>query len=191
MEINILTLNTLGNIFSRRHLKYFSYFFPENRIWHFMQLHEMSNPVFWESIRKISSICRLLRESPEMGIFKAACISTYKVDVQVSNSCCSCPEAQTEQSTRLRRRTADIAVLKASLEKKPVFGTERADFYSICENGTYTEQFLHHAGYILTPDRLRMRKVLSADAYFTFFCCSCRFSRARAQSNVTEYGAMC
>ena len=36
-------------------LKYFFLFFPENRIWHFMQidsigddLHEMSNPVFWE-----------------------------------------------------------------------------------------------------------------------------------------------
>ena len=57
-------------------------FFPENRIWHFMQivsigdnLHEMSNPVFWEKwrqfawnvkscflgkIRKVSSICHLL-----------------------------------------------------------------------------------------------------------------------------------
>ena len=40
-------------------LMIFSYFFPENRIWHFMQivtigdnLHEMSNPVFWE-IKKI------------------------------------------------------------------------------------------------------------------------------------------
>ena len=54
-------------------LKYFSYFFQktgfdsscklspkENRIWHFMQivslgdnLHEMSNPVFWEKLEKI------------------------------------------------------------------------------------------------------------------------------------------
>ena len=37
-------------------LKYFFLFFPENRIRHFMQivsigdnLHEMSNPVFWEN----------------------------------------------------------------------------------------------------------------------------------------------
>ena len=36
-------------------VKYFSYFFPENRLWHFMQivsigdnLHEMSKPICWE-----------------------------------------------------------------------------------------------------------------------------------------------
>ena len=50
-----LTLSTLGKIFSRRHFEIFFLFFTENRIWHFMQivslgdnLHEMSNPVFWE-----------------------------------------------------------------------------------------------------------------------------------------------
>ena len=50
-----LTLSTLGKIFSRRHFEIFFLFFSENRIWHFMQivsygdnLHEMSNPVFWE-----------------------------------------------------------------------------------------------------------------------------------------------
>ena len=51
----MLTLSTLGKIFSRRHFEIFFLFFSENRIWHFMQivslgdnLHEMSNPVFWE-----------------------------------------------------------------------------------------------------------------------------------------------
>ena len=39
---------------------HFSYFSPENRIWHFMQiissgdnLHKISKPVFWRKIRKI------------------------------------------------------------------------------------------------------------------------------------------
>ena len=41
---------------------FFSFFFPENKIWHFMQtvsigdsLHEMSNPVFWEKYFKMMS----------------------------------------------------------------------------------------------------------------------------------------
>ena len=33
-----LTLSTLGKIFSRRHFEIFFLFFPENRIWHFMQI---------------------------------------------------------------------------------------------------------------------------------------------------------
>ena len=52
---NLLTLSTLGKIFSRRYFEIFFLFFPENRIWHFMQivslgdnLHEMSYTVFWE-----------------------------------------------------------------------------------------------------------------------------------------------
>ena len=49
----ILTLSTLGKKFSRRYIEVFFLFFPENMIRHFMQingdnLHEMSNPVFWE-----------------------------------------------------------------------------------------------------------------------------------------------
>ena len=46
-----LTLSTLGKIFGRWHSEIFFLFFPGNRIWHFMQidnLHEISNPVFWE-----------------------------------------------------------------------------------------------------------------------------------------------
>ena len=35
---NYLTLSTLGKIFSRRHFEIFFLFFPENRIWHFMQI---------------------------------------------------------------------------------------------------------------------------------------------------------
>ena len=61
-----LMLSTLGKIFSRLHIEIFFFFFPENRIRHFMQivsngdnLHEKSNPVFWEN-KKISPICRLL-----------------------------------------------------------------------------------------------------------------------------------
>ena len=64
-----LTLSTLGKNFSRRHFEMFLFFvfFPAHRIWHFMQiishgdnLYEMSNLVFWEKIRKMSPICRLL-----------------------------------------------------------------------------------------------------------------------------------
>ena len=51
-----LTLSTLVKNFSRRQ---FEIFFPENRLWHFMQilssgdsLQEMSNPVFWEKNKK-------------------------------------------------------------------------------------------------------------------------------------------
>ena len=54
-QTRTLTLSTLGKIFSRRHIEIFLLFFPENRIWHFIQmvsngdhLHEMSNPVFCE-----------------------------------------------------------------------------------------------------------------------------------------------
>ena len=55
-----LTLCTLDKIFSRRHLEiFFSYFFMQT-ISIGDSLHEMSNPVFWEKIRKISPICRLL-----------------------------------------------------------------------------------------------------------------------------------
>ena len=50
-----LMLSTLDKFSADNILKYFSYFFPENRIWHFIQiisngenLHEISNPVFWE-----------------------------------------------------------------------------------------------------------------------------------------------
>ena len=45
----------LGKNFSRQHFGIFFFFFPENRLWHFLQtvslrvnLHEMSNPIFWK-----------------------------------------------------------------------------------------------------------------------------------------------
>ena len=45
--VDLLMFCTMGKIFGRWHIEIF---FPEKRIWHFMQinLHEMSNPVFWE-----------------------------------------------------------------------------------------------------------------------------------------------
>ena len=50
-----LTLSTLGNIFSRQHTEFFFLFLLEKKFLCFMQifsigdnLHEMSNPVFWE-----------------------------------------------------------------------------------------------------------------------------------------------
>ena len=56
-----------------------SLFFPENRIWHFMQtisnkhnLHEMQNLVLWEEIRKLSSICHILKILPSMLSVKLA-----------------------------------------------------------------------------------------------------------------------
>ena len=66
-----VTLSTLQEIFSRRHIEIFCLFLTENRIWDSLQivstgdnLHEMSNPVFCEKISKIhiSPICR-----PESG----------------------------------------------------------------------------------------------------------------------------
>ena len=53
-----LALSTQGQIFSRQHIDFFFLFFPENGIWHFMQigdnLHEMSNPVFLANKKKIT-----------------------------------------------------------------------------------------------------------------------------------------
>ena len=52
----LLTLSTLGEIFGWWYFEIFFLFFPENRFWDFMQivssgynLHEMSNPVFYEN----------------------------------------------------------------------------------------------------------------------------------------------
>ena len=38
LQLWTLTLSTLGKIFSRQHFEIFFLFFPENRIWHFMQM---------------------------------------------------------------------------------------------------------------------------------------------------------
>ena len=53
--IGTLTFTTLWAFSADDKMMLFFLFFPENRIWHFMQivslgdnLHEMSNPVFWE-----------------------------------------------------------------------------------------------------------------------------------------------
>ena len=45
----MVKVSILGKIFSRWHIKIVFLFFPENRLWHFMQinLHEMSKPVYW------------------------------------------------------------------------------------------------------------------------------------------------
>ena len=51
MSSAALKLSTLGKIFTRQHFEiFFFFFFPENRIWHFIgdNLHDMFNPVFWE-----------------------------------------------------------------------------------------------------------------------------------------------
>ena len=59
----------LNKNFSRQHIEIFFLFYPENRLWHFMQivsqgdnLHEMSKPIFWEKEGKhhqcvVCSIC--------------------------------------------------------------------------------------------------------------------------------------
>ena len=55
IPLSILTFTTLWAFSADDKMMLFFLFFPENRIWHFMQivslgdnLHEMSNPVFWE-----------------------------------------------------------------------------------------------------------------------------------------------
>ena len=52
---DMLTFTTLWAFSADDKMMLFFLFFPENRIWHFMQivslgdnLHEMSNPIFWE-----------------------------------------------------------------------------------------------------------------------------------------------
>ena len=54
-QYGIITFTTLLAFSADDKMMLFFLFFPENRIWHFMQivslgdnLHEMSNPVFWE-----------------------------------------------------------------------------------------------------------------------------------------------
>ena len=58
-EAYFLTFTTLWALSADDKLMIFFLFFPVNRIWHFMQivswgdnLHEMSNPVFWEKQEK-------------------------------------------------------------------------------------------------------------------------------------------
>ena len=73
VEYSLLTHFTWGKIFSRQHFEIFFLFFPENKIWHFIQivpnrdnLYEMSNPVSWEKYKeKISQIavCWISQES--------------------------------------------------------------------------------------------------------------------------------
>ena len=55
IKFQLLTFTTLWAFSADDKMMLFFLFFPENRIWHFMQivslgdnLHEMSNPVFWE-----------------------------------------------------------------------------------------------------------------------------------------------
>ena len=57
-ESNRTTFSTLWANSENHKLMIFSYFFPENWFWHFMQivsngdnLHEMSYPVFWEKYK--------------------------------------------------------------------------------------------------------------------------------------------
>ena len=62
-------LSILGKIFSRRHFEIFFFFtFPRKQDMTFHanclpgdNLHEMSKPVFWEKIKKVSSVCHLLK----------------------------------------------------------------------------------------------------------------------------------
>ena len=70
-KLSYLTFTTLWAFSADRKLIFFL-FFPENRIWHFMQivssgdnLHAMSNPVFWENKKNISK-CRLLKFLPRV-----------------------------------------------------------------------------------------------------------------------------
>ena len=71
----ICLVSTLGKIFSRKHTEIYFLFFPDHKIWHFMQivsnigdnLHKMSNAIFWEKWEKYHQfvICWI---SPESGI---------------------------------------------------------------------------------------------------------------------------
>ena len=89
-------------------LLYFFLFFPENRLWHFMQivsigdnlhemskpvfngdnLHEMSKPVFWKKEKKNISVCRLLKILPRMlSVKKRDCHSSqYKSAIRADKN---------------------------------------------------------------------------------------------------------
>ena len=58
--ISKLMLSLLGNNFSRQHIEIIFLFFPESRIWHYMQsvsnLLEMSNHIFWKNKKNIISL---------------------------------------------------------------------------------------------------------------------------------------
>ena len=62
-RLSCINTSTLGKIFSSRYFEIFFLFFPENRVWHFMQvvsigdnLHEMSQPVIWENKKNVISL---------------------------------------------------------------------------------------------------------------------------------------
>ena len=66
VQTGSLTFTTLWAFSADDKMMLFFLFFPENRIWHFMQivslgdnLHEMSNPVFWEK-ETICMKCQIL-----------------------------------------------------------------------------------------------------------------------------------
>ena len=75
--LRVKRLNLMHSIMDKifsGHVEIYFLFFPENKICHFMQivsngdkLHAMSNPVFWEKIRKISSIYHL-PNLPRVGV---------------------------------------------------------------------------------------------------------------------------
>ena len=90
LALKINLYHSLG-LFSRQQIMFFL-FFPENRIWHFMQivssrdnLHETSNPVFGEKIRKIfqNVVCwNVTVKRVEIGIRTARPRSQYNVTVR-------------------------------------------------------------------------------------------------------------
>ena len=64
----VLTFTTLWANSADNKCMIFFLLFPQNRLWHFMQIvsngdnfHEMSKPVFWGKNRQMLSICRLLK----------------------------------------------------------------------------------------------------------------------------------
>ena len=63
-----LMLCMLGKYFSRRHF-FLNIFFPENRLWHYMQinLHETSKPGFCKKKRKKSKYCLSCLIIPKNG----------------------------------------------------------------------------------------------------------------------------
>ena len=68
-----------------------SYFFSENRLWHFIQivsgekLHEMYKPIFWENKKYISKCC-LLKFLPRMLSVKTN-QWLYSFDMMFFNTC--------------------------------------------------------------------------------------------------------
>ena len=86
-------------------------FFPENRIWYFMQIVSISKPVFWEKIRKIFQHVVCWKFNPECYALFLAHLSTKCSWWAIVVS--QCPSCFVRRASYVIRRAASTIALKA------------------------------------------------------------------------------